>query len=209
MLVAVAAFTAYTLSGGTLTAQKAFVSLSLFNILRFPLSAVPMVINNIVEATVTLKRLHAFLVADEVDPGARLTLPAVPVDMGNSESESESESSGGEEIARNKQKKDMMTAGTGDRISSGKQHLLGAGVAAAVEVRGASFKWDSAVESVLGGAAETSGGGSSSSDEGEKNDESKSLGGGAAAPRTGTAEIGGSGRDKNGGELGQGGGGSY
>jgi len=77
LIVALAAFTAYTLTHGELTAQKAFVSLSLFNILRFPLSQLPMVISNIVEASVTLARFHTFLVADEIDPDARKALPAV------------------------------------------------------------------------------------------------------------------------------------
>ena len=35
-----------------LDAEKAFVSLALFNILRFPLSMVPQVISNIVQVTV-------------------------------------------------------------------------------------------------------------------------------------------------------------
>ncbi|XP_009874359.1 PREDICTED: multidrug resistance-associated protein 1, partial [Apaloderma vittatum] len=51
-----------------LDAEKAFVSLALFNILRFPLNMLPMVISNIVEASVSLKRLRVFLSHEELDP---------------------------------------------------------------------------------------------------------------------------------------------
>uniref|UniRef100_UPI00398EC1ED ATP-binding cassette sub-family C member 3-like isoform X4 n=1 Tax=Pristiophorus japonicus TaxID=55135 RepID=UPI00398EC1ED len=51
-----------------LDAQKAFVSLSLFNILRFPLNMLPQVISSVVQATVSLKRLQNFLSHDELDP---------------------------------------------------------------------------------------------------------------------------------------------
>ncbi|XP_009304647.1 ATP-binding cassette sub-family C member 3 isoform X2 [Danio rerio] len=51
-----------------LDAEKAFVSLSLFNILRFPLNMLPQVISSIVQASVSLKRLQDFLNHDELDP---------------------------------------------------------------------------------------------------------------------------------------------
>ena len=51
-----------------LTADRAFVALSLFNILRFPLSMLPLLISNIVQASVSLKRLSTFLQHDEIDP---------------------------------------------------------------------------------------------------------------------------------------------
>lgn len=83
-----------------LDAEKAFVSLSLFNILRFPLNMLPQVISSIVQvgtfssypppshmsdplnawfidcvctasqANVSLKRIQAFLSHDELDPNA-------------------------------------------------------------------------------------------------------------------------------------------
>uniref|UniRef100_A0A8C1N9Q3 ATP-binding cassette, sub-family C (CFTR/MRP), member 3 n=1 Tax=Cyprinus carpio TaxID=7962 RepID=A0A8C1N9Q3_CYPCA len=49
-----------------LDAEKAFVSLSLFNILRFPLNMLPQVISSI--ASVSLKRIQDFLSHDELDP---------------------------------------------------------------------------------------------------------------------------------------------
>lgn len=49
--VALSTFSVYVMIKDTnvLDAQKAFVSLALFNILRFPLNMLPMVISNIVE----------------------------------------------------------------------------------------------------------------------------------------------------------------
>ncbi|MGH0155468.1 UNVERIFIED_CONTAM: hypothetical protein FKN15_029128 [Acipenser sinensis] len=51
-----------------LDAKKAFVSLSLFNILRFPLNMLPQVISSLVQASVSLKRIQSFLSHDELDP---------------------------------------------------------------------------------------------------------------------------------------------
>ena len=51
-----------------LTAERAFVALSLFNILRFPLSMLPFLISNIVQVNVSMKRLSTFLQQDEIDP---------------------------------------------------------------------------------------------------------------------------------------------
>ncbi|XP_054168602.1 multidrug resistance-associated protein 1-like [Oppia nitens] len=49
-----------------LTAQKAFVSLALFNILRFPLSMLPYLVTNIILTSVSVKRLNKFLNAPEL-----------------------------------------------------------------------------------------------------------------------------------------------
>ncbi|XP_067225109.1 ATP-binding cassette sub-family C member 3 isoform X2 [Chanodichthys erythropterus] len=51
-----------------LDAERAFVSLSLFNILRFPLNMLPQVISSIVQASVSLKRIQDFLSHPELDP---------------------------------------------------------------------------------------------------------------------------------------------
>ncbi|XP_020828220.1 ATP-binding cassette sub-family C member 3 [Phascolarctos cinereus] len=51
-----------------LDAEKAFVSLSLFNILKFPLNALPQVISNLVQTSVSLKRIQHFLNHEELDP---------------------------------------------------------------------------------------------------------------------------------------------
>ncbi|XP_078385226.1 ATP-binding cassette sub-family C member 3 [Cetorhinus maximus] len=69
-LVALTTFAVYVTvdENNVLDAQKAFVSLSLFNILRFPLNMLPQVISGVVQATVSLKRLQNFLSHDELDP---------------------------------------------------------------------------------------------------------------------------------------------
>ncbi|CAH1794809.1 unnamed protein product, partial [Owenia fusiformis] len=69
-MVSLTTFAVYVLSSpeNVLDAEKAFVSLSLFNILRFPLSMLPMLISNIVQASVSVKRLTNFLKNEELDP---------------------------------------------------------------------------------------------------------------------------------------------
>lgn len=67
-LVALSTFSVYVLidEKNILDAQKAFVSLALFNILRFPLNMLPMVISSMVQASVSLKRLRVFLSHEEL-----------------------------------------------------------------------------------------------------------------------------------------------
>uniref|UniRef100_A0A3Q1GA62 Multidrug resistance-associated protein 1 n=1 Tax=Acanthochromis polyacanthus TaxID=80966 RepID=A0A3Q1GA62_9TELE len=67
-LVALSTFSVYVLidEHNVLDAQKAFVSLALFNILRFPLNMLPMVISSMVQASVSLKRLRVFLSHEEL-----------------------------------------------------------------------------------------------------------------------------------------------
>ncbi|OWK61874.1 Multidrug resistance-associated protein 1 [Lonchura striata] len=76
-LVALSTFAVYVMidKNNILDAQKAFVSLALFNILRFPLNMLPMVISNIVEASVSLKRLRVFLSHEELDPDSIIRGP--------------------------------------------------------------------------------------------------------------------------------------
>ncbi|XP_053750439.1 multidrug resistance-associated protein 1 isoform X1 [Panthera pardus] len=68
-LVALSTFAVYVTvdKNNILDAQKAFVSLALFNILRFPLNILPMVISSIVQASVSLKRLRIFLSHEELE----------------------------------------------------------------------------------------------------------------------------------------------
>ncbi|NXN11515.1 MRP1 protein, partial [Indicator maculatus] len=76
-LVALSTFGVYVTidKRNILDAQKAFVSLALFNILRFPLNMLPMVISSIVEASVSLKRLRVFLSHEELDPDGIIRSP--------------------------------------------------------------------------------------------------------------------------------------
>ncbi|XP_074600432.1 multidrug resistance-associated protein 1-like [Brevipalpus obovatus] len=69
MIVSVVTFSVYvTIQGETLTAQKAFVSLSLFNILRFPLSMLPQLVTFYIMASVSVKRINNFLSHEDLDP---------------------------------------------------------------------------------------------------------------------------------------------
>ncbi len=65
-------FAAYVLSSDDhiLTANKAFVSLSLFNLLNYPLSILPAVVTFAVQAGVSLGRLNTFLRSSELDPNS-------------------------------------------------------------------------------------------------------------------------------------------
>ncbi|GMH87232.1 hypothetical protein TrST_g6248 [Triparma strigata] len=65
LLVAVSTFTAYVVSGNVLDVETALTSLALFEILRFPLFMLPNVINNLVEASVSVNRIKSFLEGQE------------------------------------------------------------------------------------------------------------------------------------------------
>nr|AJG01605.1 ATP-binding cassette sub-family C member 1 [Dreissena polymorpha] len=69
-LVTLATFATYILidSNNQLDAQKAFVSLSLFNILRFPINLLPMVISYVVMGNVSIGRIGRFLQNEDLDP---------------------------------------------------------------------------------------------------------------------------------------------
>ncbi|CAG7718432.1 unnamed protein product, partial [Allacma fusca] len=69
-LVSLASFSTYVLldEENILDANKAFVSLTLFNIMRFPMSVLPMLVIQLVQTGVSLNRLNKFMNADEIDP---------------------------------------------------------------------------------------------------------------------------------------------
>ncbi|KCV70415.1 hypothetical protein H696_02759 [Fonticula alba] len=68
-------FMVYVLTSPTpLTPEVAFVSLSLFNLLQFPLAMFPNVISSSVEAGVAITRLEDFFLREELDPRAVLRL---------------------------------------------------------------------------------------------------------------------------------------
>ncbi|XP_018907576.2 multidrug resistance-associated protein 1 isoform X5 [Bemisia tabaci] len=71
-MVSLATFAVYVLidENNVLDAKKAFVSLALFNILRFPLSMLPMLLSNIVQASVSVKRINNFMNLQELDVNA-------------------------------------------------------------------------------------------------------------------------------------------
>ncbi|XP_055852945.1 multidrug resistance-associated protein 1 isoform X6 [Episyrphus balteatus] len=69
-LVSLVTFATYVLidEKNVLDPSTAFVSLSLFNILRFPLAMLPMLITNLVQTQVSVKRINKFLNSEELDP---------------------------------------------------------------------------------------------------------------------------------------------
>ncbi|KAF3338928.1 ABC transporter C family member 2-like protein [Carex littledalei] len=75
VLVTVVSFGAYTLLGGELTPAKAFTSLSLFAVLRYPLFMLPNLITQVVNANVSLKRLEELFLTED-----RVVLPNPPID---------------------------------------------------------------------------------------------------------------------------------
>eukprot|EP00158_Paraphelidium_tribonemae_P007083 Partr_v1_DN28105_c1_g1_i1_m55327 putative ATP-binding cassette, sub-family C (CFTR MRP), member len=73
VLVSFATFATYSLvSNDALDPEKVFVSISLFNLLQFPLAILPYTISGVVETSVSMNRLHDFLTSEELDPRAVL-----------------------------------------------------------------------------------------------------------------------------------------
>ncbi|XP_022694083.1 multidrug resistance-associated protein 1-like isoform X2 [Varroa jacobsoni] len=68
-LVSLASFLTYVLldKKNVLDPKKAFVSLTLFHILRFPLSMLPLLISMLIQAAVSVKRINNFLNLEELD----------------------------------------------------------------------------------------------------------------------------------------------
>ena len=66
MFVSCATFALYVLTGNELTAKKAFVALALFDIIRFPITVMPVVISHTAQYIVSAKRLSNFLKGDEL-----------------------------------------------------------------------------------------------------------------------------------------------
>ncbi|XP_074596227.1 multidrug resistance-associated protein 1-like [Brevipalpus obovatus] len=69
VIVSIVTFSFYVMiQGEVLTAQKAFVSLTLFNILRTPLLTIPRFISSFITALVSVKRINSFLNSDDLSP---------------------------------------------------------------------------------------------------------------------------------------------
>ncbi|XP_064477247.1 multidrug resistance-associated protein 1-like [Ornithodoros turicata] len=69
-LVSLFAFIAFIYSGRltVLDANIAFVSLTLFNGMRFALTIIPDLVSNVVQTAVSIKRIEEFLLSEELDP---------------------------------------------------------------------------------------------------------------------------------------------
>ncbi|KAJ7325076.1 hypothetical protein JRQ81_018096 [Phrynocephalus forsythii] len=71
-LVSVVSFAVFVMvdENNILDAQKAFTSISLFNILRFPLAMLPMVLSSLVQVHVSTARLERYLGSDDLNTSA-------------------------------------------------------------------------------------------------------------------------------------------
>ncbi|KAJ9087838.1 hypothetical protein DSO57_1029157 [Entomophthora muscae] len=81
LFVSFVTFTVYSLiSDEPLTTGTVYVTLSLLNLLAFPLNMLPFVLTSVVEAAVSVKRIQKFLTSEELDPNAvnRTSLPQDP-----------------------------------------------------------------------------------------------------------------------------------
>ncbi|KAK7331399.1 hypothetical protein VNO77_25623 [Canavalia gladiata] len=87
VIVTVISFGMFTFLGGDLTPARAFTSLSLFSVLRFPLFMLPNIITQVVNANVSLKRLEDLLSAEErillPNPPIEPSLPAISIKNGS------------------------------------------------------------------------------------------------------------------------------
>ncbi|KAM6551931.1 hypothetical protein CsatB_001739 [Cannabis sativa] len=66
VFVSFISFGVFTLLGGDLTPARAFTSLSLFQLLRFPLIVLPNLLSQIVNANISLQRIEGLLLAEEI-----------------------------------------------------------------------------------------------------------------------------------------------
>ncbi|XP_075666925.1 ABC transporter C family member 12-like isoform X3 [Castanea sativa] len=86
VVVTVTSFGLFTLLGGNLTPARAFTSLSLFSVLRFPLNMLPNLLSQVVNAKVSLQRLEELLLAEErvlqPNPPLEPGLPAISIKDG-------------------------------------------------------------------------------------------------------------------------------
>ncbi|KAL7286834.1 hypothetical protein TKK_0018975 [Trichogramma kaykai] len=131
-LVSLVSFATYVLvdESHVLDSKKAFVSLSLFNILRFPLSMLPMMISNVVQASVSVKRINKFMNSEELDPSNVQHDPseANPLVIENGNFTWDSESSESKPTLQNinlKVKQGQLVAIVGT-VGSGKSSLISA-----------------------------------------------------------------------------------
>ena len=132
-VVSLVTFAVYVLSDGNnvLDAEKAFTSLALFNILRFPLSMLPMMITSAVQASVSVKRINKFMRSGELDPdsveksekegGAAITVSNASFNWGVDIEEDKPKTG----AATKNKKKDKKNSKNGDAVANGVKHENG------------------------------------------------------------------------------------
>ncbi|PRQ29587.1 putative xenobiotic-transporting ATPase [Rosa chinensis] len=77
VVVTLTSFGAFTFLGGELTPARAFTSLSLFAVLRFPVNMLPNLLSQVVNANVSLQRLEELFLTEE-----RILVPNPPLEPG-------------------------------------------------------------------------------------------------------------------------------
>ncbi|KAJ8762659.1 hypothetical protein K2173_010680 [Erythroxylum novogranatense] len=86
VVVTLVSFGTFTLMGGELTPARAFTSLSLFQVLRFPLNLLPNLLNQVVNANVSLQRMEELFLSEErilsSNPPLEPGLPAISIKNG-------------------------------------------------------------------------------------------------------------------------------
>lgn len=87
LIVSVLSFATFVWTGGQLTAAKAFTALSLFSILQFPLSMFPSVINNCIEALVSIQRIESFLGSGEVESDSCIRVDPLGIGSGTGDAD--------------------------------------------------------------------------------------------------------------------------
>ena len=68
VVVSCTTFLTYVLMKGELDPARAFTAFTLLSVLRFPLVALPMWINNVVEALVSLRRIAEYVFSFKFQP---------------------------------------------------------------------------------------------------------------------------------------------
>lgn len=80
ILISLAAFSVFALSGKKLTADVAFPALALFQLLRFPVTMLPSQVTALIQGKVALDRIQGFLEDEEVQGRARCgEAPSLPL----------------------------------------------------------------------------------------------------------------------------------
>jgi len=84
VFVSTATFVVYSLNGNLLTPEIIFPSLAYFNLLRFPLTFMPVLIIAVVEAKISVNRLWEFLTSEEIEdvPFQKIGKPYLRVSKG-------------------------------------------------------------------------------------------------------------------------------
>ncbi|CAI0545474.1 unnamed protein product [Linum tenue] len=95
VVVTLVSFGTFTLLGGDLTPARAFTSLSLFQVLRYPLNMLPNLLSQVVTANVSIQRLEELFMAEErtlaLNPQLEPGVPAISIKNGHFSWESKAE----------------------------------------------------------------------------------------------------------------------